>query len=246
MFTSVRLAGVVFLLLLVSATASFSQQPDSAAAAHSGARPGRGAIGSQLGGAYILSGGDYATNAQPRFSFEGSFRYVITSGWRWQVSPYFAWNAYTSDLDHRIQDKNYIAYPIKDIVLTQIVGANGQVQRTGTMGLWKWHIGAGPAIYRVVVQNHRRTVKDPLTNANHQGTYLGATVEYGFERFLRSQPNVSLEWTAAYQTAFAKDDARFPSGFNGAPGAAEIRFGGHYYFDFKAPKKPGGIPARAH
>lgn len=246
MFTSVRLAGVVFLLLLASATVCYSQQPDSAKAARSGARPGRGSIGAQLGGAYIVSGEDYAKNAQPRFSFAGSFRYVVSPGWRWQVSPYYAWNAYAADLARPINDLNYQGVPIQDVVLTQIVGGNGQIQRSGGSGTMKWHIGAGPAIYRVVVQNHRRVVKDPATRAIHQGTYLGATVEAGFERFLRSQPNVSLEWTAAYQTAFARNDKLFPSGFSSEPGAVEIRFGGHYYFDFKAPKKPGGIPARAH
>lgn len=246
MFTCVRLAGVVFLLLLASATVSFSQQPDSAKAAHSGSRPGRGSIGAQIGGAYIVSGGEYAKNAEPRFSFMGSFRYVMSPGWRWQVSPYFMWNAYTADPLKPIADKNYENVPIVDEVLTQLVGANGQIQRTGTRGAWRWHVGAGPAIYRVVVQNHRRVVKDPLSLAIHQGTYLGATAECGFERFLRSQPNVSVEWTAAFQTAFARDDERFPSGFNGAPGAIEVRFGAHYYFDFKASKKSGGVPALAH
>ncbi len=215
-------------------------------AARSGSRAGRGSIGSQLGGAYIVSGGNYRENAEPRFSFAGSFRYVVSPALRWQVNPYFMWNAYKSDFFYRIPDLNYMNGPVQDDLLTQIVGASAQLQRVGGKGAWRWHLGAGPALYRVVLQNHRRVVKDPVSRALHQGTYLGATAEYGAERFLSSQPNVSLEGTLAYQTAFAKDDARFPSGFNGVPGAVEIRFGGNYYFDFKAPKKPGGTPARAH
>jgi hypothetical protein len=232
-------------MLLASVTVSFAQQPDSTASARSGARPGRGSIGSQIGSSYIFSGQDYSKGAQPRMTFTGSFGYVISSGWRWQVSPYFTWNAYRTGTALPFTDP-YLGYSTKDAVLTQIVGANGQFQRTGTRANWVWHVGAGPAIYRVVVQDHRIVLQDPVSHSLHKGTYLGATAEYGIERFMRSLPNTSLEWTVAYQTAFAKSNSRFPSGFNGTPGAFEIRFGGHYYYDFKAPKKPGGIPARAH
>ena len=248
MFTRVRLASVTCLLLLAGVTMSFAQQPDSTASARSGARPGRGSIGSQIGSSYIFSGQDYSKGSQPRATFTGSFGYVISSGWRWQVSPYFTWNAYRTGTALPFNDRYFLPEVVstKDAVLTQIVGGNGQLQRTGGKANWVWHVGAGPAIYRVVVQDRRIVLKDPVTKSLHQGTYLGATAEYGIERFMRSLPNTSLEWTVAYQTAFAKSDSRFPSGFNGSPGAFEIRFGGHYYYDFKAPKKPGGTPARAH
>jgi hypothetical protein len=245
MFTRVRLAGVTCLLLLASVSVGFAQQPDSTASARSGARPGRGSIGAQIGSSYIFSDGDYSKGAQPRASFTGSFAYVISSGWRWQVSPYFTWNAYRTGTALPFQDP-YLGSTTKDAVLTQIVGGNGQLQRTGGKANWVWHVGAGPAIYRVVVQNRRNVLQDPKSKSLHQGTYVGATAEYGIERFMRSLPNTSLEWTVAYQTAFAKSDSRFPSGFNGTPAAFEIRFGGHYYYDFRTPKKPGGTPARAH
>jgi hypothetical protein len=179
-------------------------------------------------------------------SVQGSYRYLLSDRWRWQVSPYFAWNSYRTGTDLGLVDENFPGETARDFLLTQVVGANAQIQRTVTKSNWTWHVGAGPAMYRVVVQNHRKVLKDPASKDLHQGVYLGATVEYGIERFMKSLPNTSLEWTAAYHTAFAKSDAKFPSGFNGSPGLFEIRFGGHYYFDFKAPKKPGGIPARAH
>ncbi len=242
MFTRVRLASVACLLLLASVTVSFAQQPDSTGSARPGARPRRGSIGSQLGSSYICSGGDYGVGALPRLSLAGTFGYVVSPRWRWRVNPYFTWNAYRPGTAL----SSFPAVKVKDDVLTQLVGANAQVQRTGGKANWVWHVGAGPAIYRVVVQDHRNVIKDPETYELHQGTYVGATVEYGIERFMRSLPNTSLEWTVAYQTAFAKSDNRFPSGFNGSPGAIEIRFGGHYYYDMRVPKKPDGVRARAH
>jgi hypothetical protein len=245
MFTRVRLASVAFFLLLASVTTSFAQQSDTTAASRSGARPGRGAVGAQVGTSSIVTGEDYSRGAQPRMTFEGSYRYVISRGWRWQVSPYFTWNAYRTGTQLPFTDLRFPDNNTADFVLTQIAGANGQVQRTWGKGNWISHVGAGPAVYRVVLQNHRKVIKDPVSLELHKGTYIGATAEFGIERFMRSLPSTSLEWTVAYQTAFAWSDNRFPSGYNAAPGAIEIRFGGHYYFDFKTPKKSGGTPARA-
>ncbi len=244
MFRRVLLSGVA-ILLIANATVSHAQQADSLAAARSGARPGRASVGMQFGGNYIAAGGDYHEGAQPRLVFEGSYRYVASPHWRWQVSPYFAWNSYRTGTKAPFVDPNFPSEPDKNFMLAQMVGANAQLQRMGGKANWNWHFGVGPALYRVVVQNHRKVLKDPATKDLHQGLYLGATAEYGIERFMRSLPNTSLEWTVAYHTAFAKRDDQFPSGFNGTPHAVEFRFGGHYYYDFRVGKKPGGTPPRA-
>lgn len=263
MNTRIRLASVAVLLLLSSASACLAQQADSiaiaspilladppaiaspikvdtVAVAQTGALPGRGSVGGQVGVTSFLAEGDYSQGAMPRLSFSGHFRYVISKGLRWQVSPYFTWSAYKVDAPAPFRDINFPDDVTKDRYLTQIVGASGQLQFTGGTGAWKYHMGAGPALYRVVVQNRRKVVKDPVTFKLHQGTYLGATAEFGVERFLKGLANTSLEWTAAYQGAFAKSDD-FASGFNGSVHAAEFRFGAHYYYDFKRPKKPEGI-----
>lgn len=244
-----RLAGIAALLLLVSTAVSHAQQADSsAAAAHagsalrSGCRPGRGAIGVQSGTSLIVTGDDYKDGAQPRLTVEASYRYVATRHWRWQVSPYFTWNAYRTGTSVPFAD---LRNPTdeKDHYLTQIVGGNAQLQRYGGKGNWNWHLGAGPALYRVVLQNRRYVLADPETFRKHQGTYLGYTAEYGVERFLRTLSNTSLEWTLAYHAAFATRDDQFPKGFNSNPGAVELRFGANYYFDFKPEKKPTTLPA---
>lgn len=239
MIRRVRLAGVAVVLLLVSASVVRAQAPDSTSttAKRGGAVPGRGAVGAQAGSSYFFSEGDYSEGAQPRLSFAGHFRYVINNGWQWQVSPYFTWTAYAVGTDAPFTDPNFPTETHKDFHLTQVVGASGQIQKTFGTGRSRWHVGAGPAVYRVVVQNHRKVLRDPVTNKRHQGTYLGATAEIGVERFLKSLDTTSLEWTVAYQGAFAKDD-QFPSGYNGSVGAVEIRFGAHYYFEFKKPKAP--------
>ena len=242
MITRVRLASAVMLLLLASAAVSFAQAPDSTAG-HSGARPGRGAIGGLVGGSWILAGQDYSDGAQPRFSLTGNFRYVISRRLRWQVSPLFTWSAYSTGTASPFIDPNFPAERTKDAYLTQAVGANGQLQLMGGKSNWNWHLGAGPGVYRVVVQNHRKVLKDPVSKDLHQGAYLAGTVEFGVERFLKVLDNTSLEWTVAYHAILAQRDDQFPSGFNGMPQLAEFRVGGNYYFDFKPGKKPGGRAA---
>jgi hypothetical protein len=235
MNSRVRLAGVVALVFLATAGLSHAQQSDSVAT--KGRLPGRGSAGGQIGSSYILSGGDYADGAQPRLSFIGSFRYVIDKHWGWQVSPYFTWNGYISRFGAPFVDANFPANGVsKQFYLTQIVGAAGQLQWYGGKGRQRWHLGAGPALYRVVVQNHRKVVKDPVSRELHSATHLGATAELGVERFLKGLPSTSIELTAAWQSAFAKDDVKFGSGWNGTPMLAEVRLGGNYYYDFRRGK----------
>jgi len=239
----VRLACVAALVLLGAAPASFAQQADSLTAARSGALPGRGSVGGQVGGSWIVASHDYAHAAAPRFSFAGHFGYVISRTWRWQVSPYMTWNAYRVGSTAPFPDPLFDGRTVKDFYLTQLVGASAQIQMTRySKGRSIWHVGAGPALYRVVVEDGRKVIQDPLTHRLHQGQYLGATAEVGVEHMLTGLPNTSLEWTAAYQSAFAKRDDQFPSGWNGMVSAFEVRFGAHYYYDFRKPKKPGSPP----
>lgn len=238
-----RVASVVALVLLATAGASHAQPADSVAT--QGALPGRGGIGAQIGGSYFLSEGDYSDGAQPRFSFIGHFRYVAGRHWGWQVSPYFTWTGYVSHVTAPFADLNFPAEGTsKEFYITQVVGAAGQLQYFGGGGRQRWHLGAGPAVYRVVVQNHRKVVKDPVTLELHSGTHLGATAELGVERFLKKLPNTSIEVTAAWQAAFAKDDTKFPSGWNGMPMLAELRLGAHYYYEFRRGKSPAVKGAR--
>jgi hypothetical protein len=246
MFTRVRIASVAVFLLLSSAAVSHAQQADSSHAAPNGARPGRGAVGAQVGGTWMFADGDYSEGSLPRLAFSGSYRYVVSPRWSWQVSPYFSWAGYGASTLMPFTDPNYPADETKGEVLTQLVGANGQWQIWGGKNRWRWHVGAGPAAYRVVIQNRRKVLKDPASKRLHQGTYLGATAELGIERFTKKLPNTSVEWTLAYQTASAKRAKQFVSGFNGSPSVLELRMGGNYYFDFKKPKKPGASPAPTH
>lgn len=242
MFRRVRLAGAAILLLLASASVSVAQQTDSTSTPRTGSRPGRGSIGAQLGGAWILSDQDYSDGAQPRFSFTGSYAYVISPRWRWQVNPWFMWNSYRTGVAIPFVDPNFPTETTKDFFLTQMVGGQGLIELTGGKGTWIWHVGAGPAIYRVMVEDHRKVLKDPTTKRLHRGAYIGGTAELGIERFLHSLPNTSLEWTVAWHVADAKRDDQFPNGFSGRPHMAEFRFGSHYYFDFKGGKKTAAAP----
>lgn len=239
MIRRVRLAGVAVVLLLVSAPVVRAQTPDTTTAKPIGARPGRGAAGAQAGTSYFVAEGDYSEGAQPRLSFAGHFRYLMSGGWQWQVSPYFTWSAYAVGTDAPFADPNFPTETDKDNHLTQVVGGSAQIQKAFGKGRTRWHVGAGPALYRVMVQNHRKVLRDPVTNERHQGLYFGATAEVGVERFLHKLNNTSLEWTLAWQNAFSKDADAFPMGYKGSVSAVELRFGAHYYFDFKKPKDTG-------
>ena len=238
MISRVRLASLAFVLLVSSVTASFAQQSDSTTSVHpNGFRPHFGAVGGQLGIADIVAGGDYANGAMPRLCFNGSFRYVASPHWGWQVNPYYSWVGYKTGVSSPIMDPAYPTEITKDHYLTQVMGANAQVMRFFHHGGWLWHIGAGPAVYRVLLEDNRTIIKDPTTFARHRATYMGATAEIGAEHFLKSLSTTSLEWTAGWHAAFAKDDTNFPNGFSDTPQVFELRFGGHYYFDLSAPKK---------
>ncbi len=242
MITRVRLASVVFAWLLVSATVSFAQQPDSLTSPLATMRPNSGAIGGQVGASYLAAGGDYHDGARPRFSFAGSFRYVATH-WGWQLNPYYTWAGYGVSTPTPIVDPAAPNEPYKDHYLTQIAGASAQILRMHTRGSWTWHLGAGPALYRVWLENDRHVIKDPTTFRRHQGTYVGASAEFGVEHFLKNLTTTSLEWTVGWHMAFAKRDDQFPNGFSDSPQVFEVRFGGHYYYDLSLGKKSGAKPA---
>jgi hypothetical protein len=240
MIHRVRLAGVAVVLLLVSASVVRAQAPDTTSATHTAARPGRGSVGGQVGMSYFYAQGDYSTGASPRMAFAGHFRYLMGTHWQWQVSPYYSWTGYAVGTKAPFTDPNFPADTDKDEHLTQVTGASGQLHRIFGKGRTRWHAGGGPAVYMVWVENRRKVLTDPVSNNRHKGTYLGASAEVGAERFLKSLENTSLEMTLAYQGAFCKDADKFPSGYNLNVNAVEIRFGAHYYFDFKMPKAPAG------
>jgi hypothetical protein len=247
MISRVRLASVALLLLLVSASVSFAQQSDTTSSARLGLKAHTGAAGAQIGASYMAAGGDYAKGAQSRFSFTGSLRYASSRQWGWQVNPYFTWAAYKSGTASPLYDKAFAsAHPTKDNYLTQLVGGDAQLLLFRSRGASTWHVGAGPGIYRVVLQDYRKVIKDTTTFALHQGTYVGATAEIGVEHFLKSLTTTSLEWTLAWHSAFAKDAKRFPNGFSDTPQVVELRFGVHYYFDPSPGKKPGAKISPPH
>ena len=241
----VRLAGAVVLALVALASVSHAQAPDTTTThARTGYLPGRGSVGGQIGGLWLLSGNDFAPGAQPRFSFIGHFRYVISRSWRWQVSPYLGWNSYRTGSAAPYRDLNFPADPpVKDRYLTLIAGAGSEIQCVLGRGRTLWHVGVGPAVYRLLVENQRRILKDPASLELHRDTFLGATGEVGVERFLKTLNNTSVEATVGWQAVFAKDDTKFPSGWSADPMGVELRIGAHYYYDLRREKKTEERPA---
>jgi len=251
-----RAASVVALLLLFGAGVARAQSVDSTSSKPnkstqliptSGALPGRGGIGGQIGSSWIVAGGDYAKGSQPRLTFMGHFRYQSSTHWGWQVSPYFTWNGYVSHAQAPYEDLNFPGEGTsKEFYLTQLIGADSQVQWFNTGGRTRWHVGLGPSVYRVVLENHRKVLKDPISLELHSGTHIGGSAEFGYEKFMGKLPNTSIELTAAWHIAFAKSEVRWQAGWNDNPQAIEFRIGAHYYYDFRKAKpkssKPGLTP----
>jgi hypothetical protein len=109
-------------------------------------------------------------------------------------------------------------------------------------GWWLYHAGAGPGLYRVWVENHRKVLKDPVSLKLHRGVYPGGSAEFGAERFLKSLTSTSVEATLAGHLALARDDDRFIAGFNSNLLALEARIGVNYYFNTAASQKKATEP----
>jgi hypothetical protein len=99
----------------------------------------------------------------------------------------------------------------KEDYLTYLRGASIQVQWFQGKGRTRWHLGAGPAVYQVVVEHHRKVVEDPVSHELHKGLHLGATAEIGYEKFLKKLPNTSIEATSRGRPC-SQSDNRWPSG----------------------------------
>jgi hypothetical protein len=235
------------LALLTAASVCFAAEPNYA--------PRKGGIGGGLGLSQFRGQGDYSNDARPRFSFAGNFRYVVSPRFRWQVSPGLMWAAYKKGSPAPFVDINFPDEPlVKNDYLTLLIPASAQLQLVTRHGQWMQHVGAGPGLYRVWVENRRKVLRDPLSLDLHRGVYPGFSVEYGGERFLKNITTTSIELTLSTHYVFARrathfppgmsDDTQFPSGLNSNLWAMDFRIGVNYYFDLvRARKVPGaGLP----
>jgi hypothetical protein len=230
--------------------------------AHKGTPPGepqrRASLGGLIGASQMYADADYSSrrtatgefdgrDAQIRFAFAANFRYQLNSWLRWQVSPGFFWVGYAHDSPLPFQDPNFPEDKTKEHVLTLVLPVSFQLQWTPTRGPWHYHVGAGPGVYRVWVENRRKVIKDPYTFVDHKGFYPGVSGQIGVERFLTAMPSTSIEVSAAAHWAFAERDDQFPSGYNSALLGVELRAGANYYFDpaLFGKKKTGTTPPAA-
>lgn len=252
MISRARRVSVATLAALTMASVCFAQDPSPAAApapaidttttmkpTSIGLARGKGAIGVQMGASLFRADrilgsswfADYSSGAQGRLAFQAHWRYSVNSWLRWQVAPGFTWSAYTGDARAPFADPNFPADSTKGEYLTLMLPVSAQLQVTMRSGWWVYHVGAGPGIYRVWVENHRKVLKDPVSLKLHRGLYPGGSAEIGVERFLKGMPSTSLEFTIAGHLAVSRNDDDFPSGFNSNAMAIEARFGASYYFE---------------
>jgi hypothetical protein len=217
-----RSASVVLLALLAVAAPCLAAE---------GMGKGRGAIGGQLGGSLFWADGDYSEGAEPRLAFSGHFRYVMGQRFRWQVSPGFTWSGYSGSVTMPVPDGHFPGETSKGTNLTLLLPVSFQLQYLFHTKKWHYHIGAGPGVYRVWVENRRIVLVDPVSFERHRDLSPGVTGEIGVERFIRSLPNTSVEACVATHWVFTEDAETFPVGYNTFLAATELRIGASYYFD---------------
>jgi hypothetical protein len=251
MSSTVRWAGLALLAVVAAASPARSQDAttgDSTSAVvappriTTGSIPGRAGLGGLLGGSWFYASEDFGRGALPRFDITGQFRYQIGSRWRFQVSPGFTWSAYNKFEPPPFTDVAYPADRTKEHYLVQLTPISTELQWVRRGRVWTHHFGAGPGLYRIVVQNHRKYLKDPTTFRVHRGVYLGATAEYGVERYFKSLPNTSVEVNLANHWINARRNDQFPNGWNSWIGAVALRVGVNYYFDVTRLKPKEQIP----
>lgn len=233
-------AGIALFALLVAVPPTAAQESAPAAAADTAskgtaAKPrvkvGFAGVGGLIGGSKFIAADDYSKGALPRFDFSGSFRYVLSDAWRLQVSPGFTWAAYAKEEAPPSVNPLDPTDSSKEGYVTQLVPITAQLQYTWGQDRTRWHLGAGPGVYRVVVQSDRSVLLDNVTYAKHQGQYLGMSVELGYERFLKSLPTTSVEVSLVNHFVLATRDEQFPAGWNSSLNAVAARIGMNYYFD---------------
>jgi hypothetical protein len=240
-------SGAVF-ALLAAAPPCLADEP--------GYGPQRGALGGLVGGSQMVADGDYSNtrtsggafggrDAQPRFAFSANLRYVISRRFRWQVSPGYFWAAYRQTSPLPFQDPNFTADVTKRNLLTQVIPISAQIQYTQKHGSWLYHVGAGPGIYRIWVENRRKVLKDPVSKVLHQGFYPGVSAQLGAERFLKALPSTAIEISIAGHWVSADRPEQFILGFNSSLLGVEGRVGANYYFDIKRFSKKKQAPAAA-
>ena len=274
MMTRIRCAVIAMLAMLALASACLAQEAVPPAAAEPGAATatvadstartdstaapathakahrtggdaaGRAGIGGLIGGSYFYAADDFSKGALPRWDFSGHWRYSFSDHWRGQMSVGFTWAAYDKNTAAPFASLDFPTQTTKEGFITQLVPVSAQLQYRFGSSKWNYHIGAGPGLYRVLVQDERKVQKDPVTLETHQGTWWGVSGEFGMEHFARTLPNTSFEINAVTHVVFATDDARFPSGFSSMLGAFAIRMGANYYFDTALLKKktPEALP----
>jgi len=210
----------------------------------------RGSFGGGLGWGTFFADGDYTKRREPdgsfgtadtrsRPSFGATFRYQVTPWLRWQIAPGYQWVGYQKDSPIPFVDLNRTDDLTKEKMLSQLLPVSFQLQYTRHRNSWLYHLGAGPGLYRVWVQNRRKVLADPVTFKRHVGWYPGVSGELGAARYLKSLPSVSLEGTLDAHWAFSTREEQFPSGFDAHVFAMGLRFGANYHFD---PRRFGSKP----
>ena len=138
MIPRLRCVSVALFALLTGASACLAAEP--------GYAPHRASVGGGFGVSRFAQDADYSAGAALRFSFGGSFRYVMNPWLRWQVSPGFTWTAYTVGTPAPFLDPQFPADVDKDRYLTLLVPVSAQIQLVQKRGWWLYHLGVGPSI----------------------------------------------------------------------------------------------------
>src|SRR5262245_18339059 len=160
MILRARWMGIVVAMLLTFPCLGAHAATDSTAV-RGGSSPGRGGVGGVLGGTLFVSSEDFSTGALPRFSFDGHWRYQMNTRVRIQVGVAFTWAAYSKDELTPFTDPAFSSETDKEGYLAHLLPVIAHAQWTFGKRPWGYYNGAGPGLYRVMVQHERKVLRDP-------------------------------------------------------------------------------------
>ncbi len=216
--------------------------------------PGKGSLGGTLGMPFLFATQELRAGQHPRIMGKAHFQYVFTPALRLSLRAGFGWFAYSgAELapypfpSDNVTQSAAVFDSTRVDQLTTVMPFSAALVYTGNLGgsgSWKWFGGAGLGVYRLNIMNDRRTVKDPETLEPLSSISPGINGELGVEYFLPSSKSVSFEGLATMHYLLETNGDKYPSGYSGRHGFADLSFGVNVYFSTGAGNvTPAAAPA---
>jgi len=208
--------GLLFILLAGSATPSRATD-----------LVGAGGIGVRGGSLLFTQDQETHKAAKPRLSGDLVFSYVSSDHVTFDVTTGYGWNRLSTN------NPNYFV-----VTATPITLSGRYFLRDGKV--WRPYVGAGGGLYVWSILSHDLgSATDPATFERLRRARPGFHGMVGMER--RMSKHIGMTADGSYHYIMAKDEKRFPSGYNGDKAYVQVRLGVTFFFSLSE-KIDTGLP----